>query len=343
MVAGKGWHHVTTVARIASDDQLASGAEFLERYLEYLRTQRNLSPYTIRNYRSDLGHFLDWLQGQGLDIEDVSRTTYREYLGALQEARVAPGSLRRRGSTVKAFFKHLYTHQEIPTNPLKLATTPRQPQRLPDFLSVEQVEALLAAPDLHTPVGLRDRAILESLYGAGLRVSELVSLTLASIDWENSMLRVRGKGDKERVVMLGQAARSALVDYLQQGRAALISEKSVDALWLNRFGGQLSARAVQLAVRRYARAAGLPSDVHPHVLRHSFATHMLEGGADVRVVQELLGHASVATTQIYTHVTEAAKRAAVTTGLDGVSEQMRERYVERRGNENRPANEKRWG
>jgi site-specific recombinase XerD len=166
---------------------------------------------------------------------------------------------------------------------------------------------------------------------------------LASIDWENSMLRVRGKGDKERVVMLGQAARSALVDYLQQGRDVLISEKSGEALWLNRFGGQLSARAVQLAVRRYALAAGLPSDVHPHVLRHSFATHMLEGGADVRVVQELLGHASVATTQIYTHVTEAAKRAAVTTGLDGVSEQMRERYEERRGNENRGADEKRWG
>ena len=327
---------MTTIAQIASDEPLASGAELLERYLEYLRIQRNLSPYTIRNYRSDLGHFLDWLESQGLDLEDASRTTYRDYLGALQEARVAPGSLRRRGSTVKAFFKHLYTHDEIPTNPLKLATTPRQPQRLPDFLSVEQVEALLAAPDLNTPVGLRDRAILESLYGAGLRISELVGLTLGSIDWENSMLRVRGKGDKERVVMLGQAARSALEDYLPQGRGVLVSDRSGDALWLNRFGGQLSARAVQLAVRRYALAAGLPGDVHPHVLRHSFATHMLEGGADVRVVQELLGHASVATTQIYTHVTEASKRKAVTTGLDGVSEQMRERYQKRRGNASLP-------
>ncbi|HJN93700.1 MAG TPA: tyrosine-type recombinase/integrase, partial [Dehalococcoidia bacterium] len=139
-----------------------------------------------------------------------------------------------------------------------------------------------------------------------------------------------GKGDKERIALMGQASQNAIEDYLRGGRKELVSEKSGQALWLNRFGGQLSARAVQLAVRRYALAAGLSRDVHPHVLRHSFATHMLEGGADVRVVQELLGHASVATTQIYTHVTERSKRKAVDTAMQGISEQLRERFAARR-------------
>ena len=319
-----------TVTATVFEEQAVDGVALLERYLAYLRYQRNLSPFTLRNYRSDLSHFLTWLGEASLDIEDVSRTTYRDYLASLQEAQVAPGSLRRRGSTIKAFFKHLFIHGTIPTNPLKLASTPKQPQRLPQFLTVEQVEALLAAPDLNTPIGLRDRAILECLYGAGLRVSELVAFRLTSVDWENGMLRVFGKGDKERVALLGRAAAAAIEDYLVHARKLLLSEKSNDWLWLNRFGGQLSARAVQLGVRRYASVAGLPREVHPHVLRHSFATHMLEGGADVRVVQELLGHASVATTQIYMHVTEASKRAAVDAGMQGISDQLRERFADRR-------------
>lgn len=300
------------------------------RYLAYLRTQRNLSPYTLRNYRSDVGHFLDWLQERRLTLEDVNRGVYRDYLAWLQADGVAAGSLRRRGSTIKAFFKHLHAHDDIPTNPLKLAVTPKQPQRLPECLSVPQVEALLQAPDPDTPAGLRDRAILECLYGAGLRVSELVALRLPNVDWENCMLLVHGKGNKDRAALLGQSAHEALAAYVRHGRPELATDRSGDWLWLNRFGGRLSARAVQLAVRRYATAAGLGRDVHPHVLRHSFATHMLEGGADVRVVQELLGHANVATTQIYTHVTEAAKRAAVDAALEGLSEQMRARFAQRR-------------
>ena len=323
---GRG--HKVAVANSAPPDA-PTGAPQLERYLERLRFERNLAPHTLRNYRSDLLHFLRHLTERGTDLADVTRGTYRTYLAALQADGAAPASVRRRGSTVKSFFQHLFALEELPHNPLKLAATPRIPQRLPTFLSVEEAEALIAAPDVNTAAGLRDRAILEVLYGSGLRVSELVSIRLPDLDWENGMVRVLGKGAKERAALVGEQTLIALEDYVTHGRPHLASQRSEDWLWLNRFGGPLSARAVQLAVSRYAAEAGLTKAVHPHLLRHSFATHMLERGADLRVVQELLGHASVATTQIYTHVTEAAKRAAIDASLDGLSRQWRERQGRR--------------
>lgn len=305
-------------------------APLLERYLLRLQSERNLSAHTLRNYRTDLRHFLAYLEREGIEAAAVTRQIYRTYLEGLRQEGVAPASLRRRAGTIKALFKSLCALGELAKDPLRLAGTPKIPQRLPTFLTVAQVETLLAAPDLHTPAGLRDRALLEVLYGAGLRVSELATMRLAAVDWENALLRVCGKGKRERVVLLGEPALQALLDYVEGGRPALVSERSRDWLWLNRFGGGLSVRAVQLAVHRYAVAAALPKAVHPHLLRHSFATHMLEGGADVRVVQELLGHASVGTTQIYTHVTETAKRAAIETSLDGLSAQLFQRLDERR-------------
>ncbi len=306
------------------------GAALLDAYLDELRLLRNLSTHTLRNYRTDLSHFIRYLDERELSLAEVSRLTYRSYLAGLKQDGVAQGSLRRRASTIKSFFRHLFQQHILPTDPLRLASTPKTPRTLPRFLSVREVERLLEAPDLHTPGGLRDRAILEVLYGSGLRISELVGLTLRSVDWENAILRVRGKGDRERVALVGDHAYLAIEDYVRSGRPQLVSDGSPDALWLNRFGGALSARAVQLAVQRYAIAAGLPKLVHPHLLRHSFATHMLERGADIRVVQELLGHSNVATTQIYTHVTESAKRAAIDHSLDGISEQMFTRQERRR-------------
>ncbi len=313
----------------------------LERYLDGLGGQRNLSRYTLRNYRSDLSQFLQYLQAQGIAVDEVTRFTYRTYLAELGAKGAAPASLRRRGSTIKAFFKHLFASGALPTNSLKLAGSPKIPSRLPTFLSAAEVEALLAAPDIGTPAGLRDRAILEVLYGAGLRVSELARLQLGAVDRENQLLRVRGKGDRERAGFLGGPALDAIDDYVQYGRPALVSDKSSDWLWLNRFGGPLSARAVQLAVHRYAVQAALPKSVHPHLLRHSFAMHMLERGADVRIVQELLGHASVGTTQIYTHITEASKRAAVEDALDGISAQLRNRLARNPGSPGRPEGDRR--
>lgn len=305
--------------------------EALDRYLERLRVTRGLSRHTLRNYRSDLGHFLGWLGERGIALPAMVRADYRGYLAELRETGVAEASIRRRASTIKSFARRLHRDGELESNPLELAATPKATMQLPKSLSPKQVEALLDAPDRSTPGGLRDRAILDVLYSCGLRISELVDMRLGDYDTDAMLFVVRGKGNKERAALLGAPAERSLEEWLHAGRPALAGERSADWLWLNRHGGPLSARAVQLAMRRYAVQAGIGQHVHPHLLRHSFATHMLNGGADLRVVQELLGHASVSTTQLYTHVTERDKRAAIEDALDGISELLRERRERRAG------------
>ena len=299
--------------------------ESLDRYLSQLQHGRGLSPHTIRNYRSDISHFLAWLEQHDHQLAHLSRADYRQYLADLQSSGTAEASVRRRASTIRSFTRHLNRTDELDHDPLVLASTPKATSHLPSVLSQRDVEALLSAPDISTPSGIRDRAMLEVLYGAGLRISELVGMRTTDYDADYNAIRVLGKGDKQRVALIGESARHWLQRYLRDGRPALLSEQSKHWLWLNRFGGSLSARAVQLSVRRYAQRAGLPVHVHPHLLRHSFATHMLDGGADVRVVQELLGHASVSTTQIYTHVSDAARRDTIEHALDGVADLLRER------------------
>jgi len=297
----------------------------LDTYLSLLQHGRGLSHHTIRNYRSDISHFLAWLEQHDRQLIDLSRADYRQYLADLQADGVAEASVRRRASTIRSFTRHLNRTDELDRDPLVLAATPKATSHLPTVLSQRDVDALISAPDTSTPAGVRDRAILEILYGAGLRVSELVGMITADHDADYHAIRVLGKGDKQRMALLGKSSWHWLQRYLRDARPLLLSEKSHDWLWLNRFGGPLSARAVQLSVRRFAQRAGLPGDVHPHLLRHSFATHMLDGGADVRVVQELLGHASVSTTQIYTHVSDAARRDTIEHALDGVADLLRER------------------
>ena len=303
----------------------ANHRESLDRYLSQLQHGRGLSAHTIRNYRSDLTHFLTWLEDSNVRLDQLGRANYREYLAALQSEGIAEASVRRRASTIRSFTRHLNRTSELQRDPLVLAATPKATSRLPTVLNEDDIDALLSAPDVSTPSGIRDRAMLEVLYGAGLRVSELVGMRTTDHDADQNAIRVLGKGDKQRMALLGKSARHWLQRYMRDARPLLLSEKSLDWLWLNRFGGPLSARAVQLSVRRHAQRAGLPDDVHPHLLRHSFATHMLDGGADVRVVQELLGHASVSTTQIYTHVTDAARRDTIEHALDGIADLLRER------------------
>ena len=305
-------------------------AESLEHYISRLTNGRGLSVNTIRNYRSDLTHFLQWLESAPHALWDLSRADYREYLASLQADGAAEASVRRRASTIKAFSRHLTREGQLQRDPLKLAATPKATSRLPTVLNQQQVEALLEAPDTSTPGGLRDRAMLEALYGAGLRISELIGLKTSDYDDDAMGFRVLGKGNKERFALIGEQARRWLLGYVREGRPQLASDKSASWLWLNRFGGPLSARAVQLSMQRHAERAGLPPGLHPHLLRHSFATHMLDGGADVRIVQELLGHASVSTTQIYTHVSDAARRGTIEQALDTLSERQRDRRRQRR-------------
>lgn len=300
-------------------------ADSLERYLHHLEAVLGRSPHTIRNYRSDLQQFVDWLGDRNRTIDAINRADYRSYLAELQEAGIAERSRQRRASTIRSFTRHLAARGEIARDPLALAATPMSTARLPSVLSLDQVADLLSAPATATPGGLRDRAILEVLYGGGLRISELTAMRIRDYDADQRGFIVRGKGNKERMALLGRSALHWLERYRNGGRSALARPGSSDWLWLNRFGNPLSARAVQLSVRRYAQRAGLPEDVHPHLLRHAFATHMIDGGADVRVVQQLLGHASVSTTQIYTHVSDAARRDTIEQALDGVAALLQNR------------------
>jgi len=273
-------------------------------FLQALEAGRGYSPHTLAAYQSDLEQFAAFLQAEGCPWSQVDLRVARHYLAHLQRRRYAPASVARKVASLRAFYAHLVRLGKLSTHPLRGLGTPRQPGRLPRFLTVEETVALLLTPDLRTPQGLRDRAILELLYASGIRVSELVALDLGDIDWEERELRVWGKGGRERMAMIGEPARQSLLAYIRQGRPHLARTHSGPALFLNRSGGRLSDRSVRTIVGHYAHLAGLGEDVTPHTLRHTFATHLLEGGADLRIVQELLGHVRLATTQRYTHVSQ---------------------------------------
>ena len=232
----------------------------------------------------------------------------RDYLSELVGRGIAKASIARKLSAIRSFFRYLVREEIIAKNPIEQVSSPKLDRRLPSFLTQEEMGKLLNAPDLSTPLGQRDRALLELLYASGLRVSELVGLTLEQIDLESNEIRVWGKGSKERVVLMGQPAAEALKDYIKEGRARLRGEKKTKALFLDRYGQKLTERSVQRLLNQYAKKAGIGKRVHPHLLRHTFATHLLDGGADLRVVQELLGHARLTSTQIYTHVTKGQAR-----------------------------------
>ncbi|MPZ49850.1 MAG: tyrosine recombinase [Dehalococcoidia bacterium] len=307
----------------------AETVALVERYLVERGAARNLSAYTLRNYRSDLEPFLLALQGWDVALLAAQRGDMRRYLALLLNQGVATASVRRKVSTIRSFYRWLRTEGMLEIDPFFGVTGPKLPRRLPDILSPSDIDRLVAAVDGSEPGDLRDRALLELLYAAGLRVSEAVSLDLPELDLRDRTVRVRGKGKKERVGVFGGPAQKALQRYLREGRPELASGKE-SAMFLNRAGGRLTARSVQMLVRKYATKAGLPSEVHPHLLRHSFATHLLDGGADLRVVQELLGHESPNTTQVYTHVTEARKRQVMEDAFEELG-----RVEERRGKRSR--------
>jgi len=292
--------------------------EVFDRYISYLRAEKNASEYTVRNYTSDLlggktpgaekGFFQFLVQRGVQSLTEVDRQTVREYIVWLMDRHVVKNSIARKLSAIRSFFRYLLRENILETSPLEQGASPKRDQRLPSFLSIDEAERLLESPNPSTAVGLRDRALLELLYASGLRVSEVVSLDLGQANLDTNEIRVRGKGSRERVVLMGEPAARALAAYSAHGRPELLEGKTTSALFVTRNGERLTPRRVQKIVDRHAHTAGIGRRVHPHMLRHSFATHMLDGGADLRVVQELLGHAHLSSTQVYTHVSKSQAR-----------------------------------
>ncbi len=315
-----------------------------DEFSKYLTQERRFSPYTARCYGADLRQFIEYLGGDtGIAIDqaaerhalvsrvgagagiagkidrptittvicDADADLIRAYLGFLGEQSYSPATMARKIATLRSFYKWGHRHGFTKTNPMTLIRTPRQSKRLPKAITIEQIERLLAAPNDNDVLGRRDRAMLETLYSTGIRVSELVGLDHDDLDFENEAMHVRGKGRKERIVPLGSHALGAIRRYIE----LLGSDSKFTAIWasrgtggaalplfLNKHGGRLSSRSVRRKLDKYLRAVGLDPSISPHTLRHSFATHLLDNGADLRSVQELLGHQSLSTTQVYTHL-----------------------------------------
>ncbi|MEA2630689.1 MAG: integrase/recombinase XerC [Chloroflexota bacterium] len=300
----------------------------LTRFLRSLAA-RDASPHTQRAYATAVGSYLDWLDARGTDWRRPSRGDLRAYLGVLGDGR-ARSSVAQRLAAIRAFHRWATRSDLAPGDPWGGIATPRLPRRLPRVLEVEQVGRLLAVveadldapaagdPDrtaLRSALALRDRALVETAYAAGLRISELASATLGALELGRGELRVMGKGRKERIGLLGRPARKALADYLEDGRPILLERRSGGEappveIFLNHLGAPLGVRGLRYRFDRLCARAGLPVGVSPHTLRHSFATHLLDGGADLRVVQELLGHENLATTQVYTHVSPGRLQTA---------------------------------
>jgi integrase/recombinase XerD len=274
--------------------------------LGHLSVERGYSRHTISAYGRDLSDYSKFLSTRGIgDMTTVSRDDVTAFMGALWDRGLAPSTVERRVAAVKGLHKFLVREGITENHPTARLPLPKVPERLPEFVSIEEIDRLLEQPFPDTPAGLRDRAILETLYGCGLRVSELTGLELAGVDLAAGYVRVAGKGSKERVVPIAGMAAHALDAYVRHGRPYLRPKGSVrgvdsSAVFVNARGGRLSRQGVFGIVRKYGERVGLK--MHPHTLRHSFATHLLEGGADLRALQEMLGHADITTTQVYTHV-----------------------------------------
>ena len=281
---------------------------YLDKFISFLRIEKNAATLTVNNYEKDIRQFLDFLTEAGLNQSQVDYRSLRRYLAILKEYGYARSSVARKLAAVRSYLRFLKREEVLTENTWEIVSTPKREKKLPQFLYIDEVDSLLDASLHGSYLGYRNRAILEMLYGAGLRVKELVDLNLSAVNLEEGFLLVRGKGRKERLIPFGGYARQAVAVYLKKSRPLLLARNKTKnddgALFLNRFGNRLSDRSVRRLVGEYSRKAGQGSGVSPHVLRHSFATHLLNGGADLRAVQEMLGHASLSTTQVYTHVTK---------------------------------------
>jgi tyrosine recombinase XerC len=287
----------------------------LQEFLMYLSAERNVSNHTVLAYSNDVNQFLTYLKRAKLELNLVDHTLLRRYLGWLNTMGYAQTSIARKLASLRTFFRFLEREGYHEINPTILLSTPKLQKKLPRFLKVAVMEELLNAPDEEKVLGKRDKAILEILYGSGIRVSELVGLNLDDIDFFRKEIKVFGKGNRERIIPINKETVKVLETYICTGRKKLLfnedngkpNERS-KALFLNKRGSRLSAVGVRRILAKYVKKVGLMQGITPHVIRHTFATHLLEGGADLRAVQELLGHVDLSSTQVYTHLSEARLR-----------------------------------
>ncbi len=281
----------------------------VERFLESLWLEKGLSPHTVAAYRSDLAQYQHWLQARGVELHDSGREAILDHLAWRLSAGYQARSTARFLSGLRGFYRFLLREGLIAQDPTLQVELPQLGRPLPKSLSEADVEALLAAPDIGEPIGLRDRAMLEVLYACGLRVSELISLTLEQVNLRQGVLRVFGKGSKERLVPLGEEAMVWVVRYVRDSRPLLLDGRPSDVLFPSLRGEQMTRQTFWYRIKHQAQVAGISKSLSPHTLRHAFATHLLNHGANLRVVQMLLGHSDLSTTQIYTHVARARLQA----------------------------------
>ena len=283
----------------------------MERFLNHLRIEKSASELTLVSYRTDLDQFFKFVADQNsleinqIGYEKINHQIVRQYLIYLQDNNFKRSSIARKLASIRSLIKYLCREGIISSNPIAAVSTPKQDKTLPKFLYPQEIELLLNAPD-NSYLGLRDKAIMETLYATGTRVSELVGLNISDLDLQEDLVRVWGKGSKERIIPLGRMAKSSLLNYLQQSRPFLLRshQGNIDALFLNKNGTRLSDRSIRNILNKYVEMVAINQKISPHGIRHTFATHLLNNGADLRSVQELLGHIKLSTTQIYTHLTK---------------------------------------
>lgn len=276
----------------------------IDHFTHFLAVEKGLSANTLESYQRDLVMYASYLRDNGvIDVQDTSRAHIIGYLMMLQEKGRATATLSRNMASIRAFYQFLVRDKFISNDPSIHLETPKIEKRLPKVLSIQDVELLLECPDLGEPAGMRDKAMLELLYATGIRVSELVNLNISDVNLEMGFLKCMGKGSKERIIPLGRIAIEVVRTYIQIGRTQLMKTSTDHALFLNHLGKRITRQGFWKIIKKYAQKAGIRVEITPHTLRHSFATHLLENGADLRSVQEMLGHADISTTQIYTHIT----------------------------------------
>jgi integrase/recombinase XerD len=281
--------------------EVAGDRDLVQEYLAHLAVERAMSPRTVEAYRRDLVQYTDWLAEQSHSVADAGRHTVRDYLGERRDLGLSARSAARALSAIRGFYRFLVRYGMVEVDPTANLQSPQLWHTVPHALTAAEVEALLAAPDVDTPLGLRDRAMIEVLYATGLRVSELCGLALDRVHLDPSFVRVIGKGGKERLVPLGDQAADWVDRYLGEARTELVRERAPE-VFLNHRGRRLTRQGFWKILRGHGLAAGITSPLSPHIVRHSFATHLVEHGADLRAVQMMLGHSSLTTTEIYTHV-----------------------------------------